>query len=177
MTKQEWMKLQVAFLFAYEKTGISVKSWCGEVQLNYSTARRHIKVRQFKGSMRLEESTFSKSRARKLSKKRGAPFGSQNALKHGGYSKYFYNCCGQALEAITEEDELLLCRTRIHNVLTKALLIYEELEKRPPVDTAIKLYDSFLLTDLAIERNLSRIEQITRKNSAQRLENYSVNTN
>jgi hypothetical protein len=55
-------------------------------------------------------------------------------------------------------------------VLTEALLIYDELEKQPPVDIAIKLYDSFFLTDLAIERNLSRIEQITRKNSAQRLE-------
>ena len=177
MNKQEWIKLQVAFLFAHEATGSSVKSWCHKLQLNYSTARRYIKVRQFKGSMRFEQSTLPKSNVRKCSKKRGAPLGSQNALKHGGYSKFFYNDYGQALEVITEEDELLLCRTRIHNVLTKALLIYEELEKRPPVNIAIKLYDSFLLTDLAIERNLSRIEQITRKTSAQRLENKRVNTN
>jgi hypothetical protein len=177
MNKQEWMKLQVAFLFAYEKTGISVKIWCGEVQLNYSTARRYIKVRQFKGSMRLEQSTLLKSNTRKYSTKRGAPLGSQNALKHGGYSKFFYNDYGQEVEAITEEDELRLCRSRIHHVLTEALLIYDELEKKPPVDIAIKLYDSFFLTDLAIERNLSRIEQITRKNSAQRLEHQRVNTN
>lgn len=177
MNKQEWIKLQVAFLFAHEATGSSVKSWCHKLQLNYSTARRYIKVRSFKKNMRLEQSTLLKSNTRKYSTKRGAPLGSQNALKHGGYSKFFYNDYGQEVEAITEEDELRLCRSRIHHVLTEALLIYDELENKPPVDIAIKLYDSFFLTDLAIERNLSRIEQITRKNSAQRLEHQRVNTN
>jgi len=177
MNKQEWIKHQVAFLFAHEETGISVKSWCHKLQLNYSTARRYIKVSRFKKNMRFEQSTLLKSNARRCSKKRGAPLGSQNALKHGGYSKFFYNDYGQEVEAITEEDELRLCKSRIHNVLTEALLIYGELEKKHSVDIAIKLYDSFLLADQAIDRNLSRIEQITRKKSAERIANQRVNTN
>jgi uncharacterized protein YjcR len=170
MNKQEWIKRQVAFLFAHEETGISVKSWCQKLQLNYSTARRYIKVRRFKKYMRLEQSPLLKSNARGSIKKRGAPLGSQNALKHGGYSKFFYNDYEQEVEAITEEDELRLCRSRIHHALTEALLIYDELEKKHPVDIAIKLYDSFFLADQAIDRNLSRIEQITRKKSKKRLE-------
>ena len=177
MNKQEWEKLQVAFLFAHEQTGINAKSWCNEVKLNYSTARRYIKVRRVKESIRLQISTNPIIKARKAPKRRGAPFGSQNALKHGGYSKYFYNDCEQIVEAITAEDELRLCRTRIHHVLSKALLIRQKLEKISSVDIAIKLYDSFLLTDLAIERNVSRIECITRKTSVQRLEFLRINSN
>lgn len=168
MKKQEWDQLQVAFLFAHEQMGINAKSWCNKAKLNYSTARRYIKVRTVKENDRLKVNSNPIIKARKVPKRRGAPFGSQNALKHGGYSKYFYNGWGQVVEAITADDELLLCRSRIHHAISKLLLINQELEKTTSVDITIKLYESFLLTDLAIEKNVSRIEVITRRISAQR---------
>jgi hypothetical protein len=111
-------------------------------------------------------------KARKVSKKNGVPFGSQNALKHGGYSKYFYNDLGVIVEAINAEDELFLCRTRIHHVMCKTLKIRQELEKKPLIGITVKLYDSLFLADLALEKNVATIAFITKKISAQRLKHY-----
>ena len=172
MARVNWEQVKINFWFEHSQTGISVKGWCEKHQLIYATARRYIKVRTVKESIRIQVESNPMVKARKAPKRRGPPFGSQNAFKHGGYSKYFYNDCGQVVEAITAEDELRLCRTRIHHVLSKALLIRQKLEKIPSVDIAIKLYDSFLLTDLAIERNVSRIESITRQKHLRNVLNF-----
>jgi hypothetical protein len=172
MSKIDWKKLQLKFWFDHGQTGIDVKGWCKQQQLNYHTARRYIKIGAIKESIKLQIATNPEVKARKVSKKNGAPFGSQNALKHGGYSKYFYNDLGVIVEAINAEDELFLCRTRIHHVMCKTLKIRQELEKKPPIGITVKLYDSLFLADLALEKNVATIAFITKKISAQRLKHY-----
>jgi hypothetical protein len=87
MTKINWEKLQLKFWFEHSQTGISAKGWCNKYQLNYATARRYIKVRTLKESVTLQVESNPIVKARATPKRRGPPYGSQNAFKHGGYSK------------------------------------------------------------------------------------------
>jgi hypothetical protein len=112
-------------------------------------------------------------KARATPKRRGPPYGSQNTFKHGGYSNLFYNNSGHKIQAITPEDELMLSRVRIHKVMQKVLIIRKALENKPSIETTVKLYDELFLADLAIERNIAKIEFITRKMSARKIENLN----
>jgi len=150
MSKIEWEALQVKFQLARNKTGVSVKRWCEQQKLTYATARRYIKIS-------------------KTLNGRGPPLGSQNAIKHGGYSKCFYNDLGQKVEVNNAKDELLLCRTRIHVVMSNVVKIQHDIEKKPSINIMIKLYDSLFLADLAIEKNVARIQSISRRISTRSL--------
>ena len=44
MAKPDWGALQDQFLAEHAKTGISPKEWCEAQGLNYSTAKRYIKI-------------------------------------------------------------------------------------------------------------------------------------
>ncbi|HBV3039055.1 TPA: hypothetical protein MFI05_002435 [Klebsiella pneumoniae] len=44
MAKPDWGALQHQFLAEHAKTGISPKDWCAAQGLNYSSAKRYIKV-------------------------------------------------------------------------------------------------------------------------------------
>ncbi|MBA6336668.1 hypothetical protein H4J57_05570 [Colwellia sp. BRX8-7] len=171
MTKIDWEKLQLKFWFDHNQTGISAKGWCNKYQLNYATARRYIKVRAVKESIISQVESNPIVKTRKAPKRRGPPYGSQNALKHGGYSKYFYNDFEQRMEATSENDRLLLCRTRIHNVIFKIIQIQKHLEKQPSVQITLKLYDALFFADLAIDKNIARIEAVTKKVSSRNLDN------
>ena len=118
--------------------------------------------------MQINSGSLTSPRSRP--KRRGPPLGAQNAFKHGGYSSCFYNDEGQKIEAITPEGELILARLRIHKVMTSILTISDELKKKPLIEATIKLYGELFLADLAIERNIARIESITRKIPAPTLE-------
>ncbi|MEM8142177.1 terminase small subunit, partial [Morganella morganii] len=43
MARPDWSELQKQFLSDHAATGISPKEWCESQELNYATARRHIK--------------------------------------------------------------------------------------------------------------------------------------
>jgi hypothetical protein len=173
MTKINWEKLQLKFWFEHSQTGISAKGWCNKYQLNYATARRYIKVRTLKESVTPQVESNPIVKARATPKRRGPPYGSQNAFKHGGYSNLFYKNSGHKIQAITPEDELMLSRVRIHKVMQKVLIIRKALENKPSIETTVKLYDELFLADLAIERNIAKIEFVTRKVSARKIENLN----
>lgn len=170
MAKVDWAKLQLQFWYDHSQTHVGAKAWCDKHQLNYNTARRYLKVRAVKESIKRQVASNPIVKARKVFKHRGAPFGSQNALKHGGYSKYFYNELGQMVEAINAEDDLLLCRTRIQLVLINVRRIQQALEQKLCIEMVSKLYDDLLRADLAIDKNIARIQAITKKASSRRLD-------
>lgn len=43
MAKKNWSALQIEYIKAYAKTGVSVMEWCRKKGLNFATAKRHIK--------------------------------------------------------------------------------------------------------------------------------------
>tara|TARA_R110001592_G_scaffold254784_2_gene518242 strand:- start:2489 stop:3031 length:543 start_codon:yes stop_codon:yes gene_type:complete len=175
MTKVNWEKLQLKFWFEHSQTGISAKGWCNKYQLNYATARRYIKVRTVKESVILQVESNPIVKARATPKRRGPPYGSQNALKHGGYSTCFYDDMDNKIEPISIEAELILAKARIHLVMQNILQITKELDQRPPIKTVLKLYDEMILADLAIDRNIAKIEFVTRRESSLQLKRMRIN--
>ena len=171
VTKVDWEKLKVTFILEHSQTGISSQDWCNKYQLNYNTARRYIKTHVINKNIKQQVTSNQTGKSRKIPKRRGPPLGSKNALKHGGYSQCFYDGAGQIAEAASKEDVLILCRIRIHLVLSKILLITQKLKNSPPHDMAIKLYDSLFFTNLAIDKNIATIVSITKKISCQKLKN------
>jgi hypothetical protein len=170
MLSVNWKHERFNFCFEHSQTGISAKDWCEKHQLNYATARRHIKTRLIKENFKLHSNSGSLTPPRSTPKRRGPPLGAQNAFKHGGYSSCFYSDDGQKIEAITSGGELILARLRIHKVMQKILTLGEELKTKPSIETTLKLYDELFLADLAIERNIAKIEAIVRKIPAPTLE-------
>ncbi|EOX3352235.1 hypothetical protein ACPFTX_001161 [Vibrio cholerae] len=44
MAKRDWKALQQEYKLAFEQTGITIKAWCDQNQINYNTARRYLQV-------------------------------------------------------------------------------------------------------------------------------------
>lgn len=73
MAKPDWGALQHQFLAEHAKTGISPKDWCQAQGLNYSTAKRYIKIAN--GSANSQKKIANKtanSQAKKGDKARGS---------------------------------------------------------------------------------------------------------
>ncbi|BBV94380.1 hypothetical protein [Enterobacter roggenkampii] len=73
MAKPDWGELQQRFLSEHAKTGISPKEWCEAQGLNYSTAKRYIKIAN--GSANSQKKSANKtanSQAKKGDKARGS---------------------------------------------------------------------------------------------------------
>ncbi|GAA5136774.1 hypothetical protein [Thalassotalea piscium] len=174
MNKREWEQIKFNFAIEYNRTGVSVLSWCKENQLNYDTARRHLKIKNAKLL------NFTPSELKKRKRRRGPPLGSQNALKHGGYSNIFCNITNQKVVAITEEDELCLSRIRIHKAMQAINKLQEKLQTNIRVETCIKLMNALFLVEQSIDRCIGKIELIKRTSSKTRIEkqrNYDLNHN
>lgn len=160
----KWLALQAEFTEAHAETGIKVKEWCESKGLNYSSARRYIKITKTKAKIK----TQVKAQAMAENKNSGA-------LKHGGYSKYFNTDITTLVSGTDLTDELELCRSRIHLVVCTIEEIQRRLEQKPRVEAevAASLFDSLLKADIALDRNIARVESITKTLSSIRLDNLN----
>ena len=159
-----WLELQAEFAKAHAETGIKVKEWCESKGLKYSSARRYIKITKTKAKIK----TQVKAKAMAENKNSGA-------LKHGGYSKYFNTDITTLVSGTDLTDELELCRSRIHLVVCTIEEIQRRLEQKPRVEAevAASLFDSLLKADIALDRNIARVESITKTLSSIRLDNLN----
>lgn len=70
MAKPDWGALQDQFLAEHAKTGISPKDWCAAQGLNYSSAKRYIKVTTYgANSQKKSANKTANSQKRKISKR------------------------------------------------------------------------------------------------------------
>nr|WP_235845312.1 terminase small subunit [Morganella psychrotolerans] len=76
MAKPDWGMLQQRFLTEHAKSGISPKEWCEEQGLNYSTAKRYIKIAN---SQKVNANKAANGNIRKIEKKQPISAGTQNA--------------------------------------------------------------------------------------------------
>ncbi|MCL1123401.1 hypothetical protein [Shewanella surugensis] len=159
----KWTTLQAEFLKAHEKTGITAKEWCEQRQLNYSTARRYIKPLST-NAHKLSTSPVAKAKQVTVAnRKQNNRFGIQNNLLHGGYSKYFKDPeLNQLVEATTLEDELSLCRSRIHLIIKTIEQIQAQLDNKPSTEIASSLFESLFQAETALDKNIARVESITK---------------
>lgn len=173
----KWDALQTQFLIEHKKTGISAKAWCQAQGLNYASARRYIKVSKAAHPLKRKAcSTPDVKKALEANKRKRAQIGNQHGLVHGGYSKYFRDHeLGVMIEATTLEDELMLCRSRIHVVIKAMESIQAELNKQPSVEVAASLYESLFKADKALDANIARVESITKTLSSIQIDQVNFN--
>jgi len=165
MAKQDWIQLQADFLAAHEQTGIKVNEWCEQQGLNYSSARRYIKITKTIAKIK----TKTKAKVMAVNKNAGA-------LKHGGYSGYFSNKISNLVSGTDLTDELELCRSRIHLVVCTIEEIQRRLadkENKPSADVAASYFESLLKADIALDRNIGRVETITKTLSSIRIDDVN----
>ena len=161
----DWVKLQAEFTKAHEKTGVKVADWCESKGLKYSSARRYIKARKAEVKVK----TKLKSAAMAVNKNLGN-------FKHGGYSKYFAAEINNATNDTQLEDELDLCRARIHLVAATIEEIQRRLNNKedpPSTEAASSLFESLFKADNALDKSIARVESITKTLSSIRIDDVN----
>ena len=145
----KWSDLNELFQKEHSETKISLRDFCDNNKLNYSTARKHIRT--------------SRAAPRKIVSDEGQKLTRAPNFRHGGYSKYFNDGVNGLVEATTLDDELDLCRARIHMVMD-AIEGIQKLLDDPETDSDAKtrLYESLFKAEMSLDRNVCRAESITK---------------
>ncbi|HDH1863220.1 TPA: hypothetical protein PIW00_004610 [Klebsiella quasipneumoniae subsp. similipneumoniae] len=187
MAKPDWGALQHQFLAEHAKTGISPKDWCAAQGLNYSSAKRYIKVTTYgansqkKSANKSANSQKEKGGASKNGKvKKNQPDtgacskspetkrahynsrpGNQNALKHGGYGRRML-----LSDAITEDAQMLTLDDELFWLRAASLTAAENIGRwQTELETAGSeqakdLHDLISQAQKAMHRNTARIESL-----------------
>ena len=187
MAKPDWGELQHRFLSEHAKTGISPKEWCEAQGLNYSTAKRYIKIAN--GSANSQKKSANKtanSQKEKVAKSKppaglvdncevakpsnspetkrahyNSRPGNQNALKHGGYGRRMLlsDAITEDAQALTLDDELFWLRAANLTAAENIGRWQTELEIADG-DTANNLHELISSAQKAMHRNTQRIESL-----------------
>ena len=145
----KWSDLNELFQKEHSETRISLRDFCDNNKLNYSTARKHIRT--------------SRAAPRKAVKDEGQRLTRAPNFRHGGYSKYFKGDVNELVEATTLEDELDLCRARIHMVMDAIEGIQKLLDDADTTnESKVMLYESLFKAEMSLDRNVIRAESITK---------------
>lgn len=187
MAKPDWGELQQRFLSEHAKTGISPKEWCEAQGLNYSTAKRYIKIangsansqkKSANGSANSQKEKVAKSKPPaglvdncEVAKPSNSPEtkrahynsrpGNQNALKHGGYGRRMLlsDAITEDAQALTLDDELFWLRAANLTAAENIGRWQTELEIADG-DTANNLHELISSAQKAMHRNTARIESL-----------------
>ncbi|WKL60442.1 hypothetical protein QZN18_20890 [Klebsiella variicola] len=187
MAKPDWGALQHQFLAEHAKTGISPKDWCAAQGLNYSSAKRYIKVTTYGANSQKKTAnksansqkekggankngkvkknqpdtgTRSKSPETKRAHYNSRP-GNQNALKHGGYGRRML-----LSDAITEDAQMLTLDDELFWLRAASLTAAENIGRwQTELETAGSeqakdLHDLISQAQKAMHRNTARIESL-----------------
>ncbi|MFC0939000.1 terminase [Pasteurella multocida] len=183
MARINWKALQIEYIKANAKTGVSVKDWCAKKGLNLSTAKRYIKKPEtvFEQAEKCEQNCETaniekqdKSRNYiencetncelncETAKQQGiSQINSQKAWKHGGYARYFRD--KSAFDVVVDfqlKDEIDLMRQRAVSAvksIEKFTALLEEAETAEEKESYSKIIDS---AGNALDRAVSRIESL-----------------
>ncbi|WP_353613949.1 hypothetical protein [Mangrovibacter phragmitis] len=190
MAKPDWGELQQRFLSDHARNGISPKLWCEAQGLNYTSARRYIKLPAQKSAQKKVRSAQSKKSDKSKGKSKPpkicadkksanpqgakrAPYnarpGNQNAVKHGGYGRRLLlsDATTEDSLAINLDDELFWLRAANLTAAENIGRWRTELEDYPSdaSDEANRQARKFLLDNIssaekAMHRNTARIESL-----------------
>ncbi|HIF9483136.1 TPA: hypothetical protein ACX6SV_003544 [Photobacterium damselae] len=100
--------------------------------------------------------------------------GNQYSRKHGGYATRFDDCSlfDDAVE-MSLQEELILCRARALSCIDTMKLIRIDLKNATSVEQRIELYNAIASTEQALDKNVIRIESITKTLSSIRIDDVN----
>lgn len=165
---QYWQDKKAQYQAAYEASQIDLKAWCLANNINYNSARRHIKASDIRllSKMREMDQNCASSEPAQLTNP-----SNQNALTHGGYANFIDHCdLDNAKLVHSLHDELLLCRARLMSVVRASSCLAggeAELSDVQTLSERTKGQSQFLDIELKI---IARIESLVSKISRLELE-------
>lgn len=93
------------------------------------------------------------------------------AVKHGGYAKYFQQDeYFDDAEAMSLYDELIFTRARVISVTKHLQKIHEDLSEATEIKDRVALYGKITSAEQALDRNIARVESLTRTLSGLKLD-------
>ena len=96
------------------------------------------------------------------------------AVKHGGYAKYFQQIeYFDDAELMSLHDELTFTRARVISVTKNLQKIHEDLSNATEISDRIALYGKITAAEQALDRNVARVESLTRTLSAIRIDDVN----
>lgn len=103
------------------------------------------------------------------------PMGHQYATKHSGYAKYFPQTeYFDDAEVMSLHDELTFTRARVISVTKNLQKMHDDLSKATEIPDRIALYGKITAAEQALDRNVARVESLTRTLSAIRIDDVNV---
>ncbi|WP_409138886.1 terminase [Pasteurella multocida] len=187
MARINWKALQIEYIRANAKTGVSAKDWCAKKGLNLSTAKRYIKKPEtvFEQAEKCEqncetaniekqdkskdysencetncESNCETAKSEVKSAQKTANKGGRPKI-HGGYSCYFEDDSDFGIvKDFSLKDEIDLMRQRAVSAvksIEKFTALLEEAETAEEKESYSKIIDS---AGNALDRAVSRIESL-----------------
>ena len=97
------------------------------------------------------------------------------AVKHGGYAKYFQQTeYFDDAELMSLHDELAFTRARVISVTKNLQKMHEDLSNATEIPDRIALYGKITAAEQALDRNVARVESLTRTLSAIRIDDVNV---
>jgi hypothetical protein len=102
------------------------------------------------------------------------PVRHQYATKHGGYAKYFQQIeYFDDAELMSLHDELTFTRARVISVTKNLQKMHEDLSNATKIPDRIALYGKITAAEQALDRNVARVESLTRTLSAIRIDDVN----
>ncbi len=96
------------------------------------------------------------------------------AVKHGGYAKYFQQIeYFDDAELMSLHDELTFTRARVISVTKNLQKMHEDLSNATEIPDRIALYGKITAAEQALDRNVARVESLTRTLSAIRIDDVN----
>lgn len=189
MARRDWVKEQARFLAAHAETGIGPEEWCNREGINFSSAKRHIKIAGRKTANSQKKTANQTAGSQKQRKKKAsadalsrencestvfanspdakrAPYnarpGNQNALKHGGYGRRLLlsDAIIEDVPALTLDDELFWLRAANLTAAENIGRWRVQQEDMETPEAKKALQDNIAAAEKAMHRNTARIESL-----------------
>ncbi|HDR1413864.1 TPA: terminase [Pasteurella multocida] len=183
MARINWKALQIEYIRANAKTGVSVKDWCAKKGLNLSTAKRYIKKPEtvFEKAEKCEQNyetanienqdkskdysenceTNCESNCETAKQEKISQINSQKARKHGGYSRYFKDDSDFGIvKDFSLKDEIDLMRQRAVSAIKSIEKYTALLEKAETVEDKEIYVKVIKAAENSLDRAVGRIETL-----------------
>ena len=160
MTVRDWAALNARYARESKTTGESIKSWCKKNNLNYSTARRHIRKPKTKDS---------------LADAKTGQFqpGNQAARNYGHYTEFITTPEDvrryESAEKANLKDDQCMLRTQLSNALVATTRIEADLASgKLSAELRIEAYRAYVRLQDVCNHKFARIESIDNSLVSQR---------
>lgn len=189
MARVNWKALQVKYIKAYAKTGVSIQAWCEKKGINYATAKRYIKKPEtvFNDDLNCEtenQNCENKNQDKSVGYEENCetncevncetakqnthpPKGNTFAVKHSGYARYFKDksIFDQVVD-FSLKDEIDLMRQRAVAAIESIEKFNLELTQCASGEEQEKILKLIKSAEQALDRAVARIGSLSDTNSS-----------